>query len=648
MPVASAVVSRMSPSSVSLGSSGPRAQVDRTGTVSGWDPALEALWGRAAGQAVGRKLQQLLVPLEPAVLPDFDSVDRTEGWSGIVALLPDNGNAPRTSGIRLTRNGGDSLELRLAPLSVLAKESPNGDAPLEAGRDLQRFAALLEQLPGYCYTVDRNLTFTSSAGKGLGVLNLRPGQVIGVNLRDLWGTRDETYEPLICHLKALAGISTSYEDVCLGRSIELLIRPLYDAERSVIGAIGVAIDVTEREQAREKHAQLAAQLRQAQKMEAIGRLAGGLAHDFNNYLTCILGNLSLLEVHTPPGSEAAAFLQQANAAVDSAASLTRQMLAFSRKQVLHPRPLNLSALVERSSKLWLRLLGDDIALRTQCAGDLWTVNVDAGQLEQALVNLVMNARDAIAGGGEVVVATRNVELRSGSAELSEAKPAEELLPGRYVELSVQDTGRGLSDLEHQRLFEPFFTTKDVGEGTGLGLATVYAAVQQNGGAIRVESEQGRGTTFRLLLPRVDAVATSELPQGAGGGLSLAPRGRETVLLVEDEPLVLELAQRTLQQLGYNVLPCATPDQALRTFGEYQSKVQLLVTDLAMPRMTGTELASRITALSPGVPVLFSSGHGESIVAEQGVVDDGVHYISKPYRPRELADKVRHLLDQRLS
>jgi signal transduction histidine kinase/CheY-like chemotaxis protein len=638
----------MSPSSVSLGSGAPRAHINRAGIVSGWDPAFETLWGRAAGQAVGRKLQQLLVPLEPAALPDFDSVDGAEGWSGIVALVPDNGNAPRTSGIRLTRasagaGGGDLLELRLAPLSVLAGEAPNGDAPLEAGRDLQRFAALLELVPGYCYTVDRNLAFTSSAGKGLAALNLRPGQVIGVNLRDLWGTQEDTYEPLVCHLKALAGISTNYSDVCLGRSIELLIRPLRDAEGVVVGAIGVAIDVTEREQARDEQRKLTAQLRQAQKMEAIGRLAGGLAHDFNNYLTCILGNLSLLEAHAPRGSDAESFLLQASSAVDSAASLTRQLLAFSRAQVVHPRPVNLSVLVERSSKLWMRLLGDNITLRTDCAGDLWSVNADAGQLEQALVNLVMNARDAIAGAGEVVVATRNCELLPGSDLLQ----GSDLLPGKYVELSVQDTGRGLSDLERQRLFEPFFTTKDVGEGTGLGLSTVNATVQQNRGAIRVESAQGKGTTFHILLPQVDAVAAYELPYGARGrALSAAPGGTETILLVEDEPLVLEMAQRTLQQLGYNVLPCSSADEALRTFGEYQSKVQLLVTDLMMPRMNGKELASRISALSPGVPVLFSSGYGESMVAQQGVVDDGVHYIGKPYRPRELADRVRNLLDQR--
>jgi signal transduction histidine kinase/CheY-like chemotaxis protein len=647
----------MSPTSVSLGSHGPRAHIDREGNVSGWDPAFETLWGRSAAQAIGRKLAELLVALEPAALPDLSLVRSAGVWSGIVALVPTNGNAPRTTGIRLSTapSGNDSLELQLAPLSVLAAETTSTDAPLDAQRDLQRFAAMLELMPGYCYTVNRELVFTSSAGKGLELLNLRPGQVIGLNLRDLWQTRDDTYEPLVCHLRALAGIPSTYKDVCLGRSLQYLIRPLRDTEGNVVGAIGVAVDVTELEQARQEQSRLGALLRQAQKMEAIGRLAGGVAHDFNNFLSCIMGNLSLLEAHLQQGragdADAATYLAQANAAVDSAASLTRQLLAFSRKQVMSPRPLQLATLVQRLSNILQRLVGDRISLRVESDPALWNVHADPGQLEQALVNLVMNARDAIAGDGQIVIETRNLDLSAGTPctpGMRAGTPLPEPLgPGRYVALTVRDTGRGLSDLERQRLFEPFFTTKDAGEGTGLGLSTVYAAVQQNGGAISVESELGKGSSFRILLPRVDAAVGPELAAGARHA-SAAARGTETILLVEDEPLLLELAQRTLQQLGYNVLPCSSADEALRIFGDYQSRVQLLVTDVVLPRMSGKDLAARISALSPGVPVLFSSGHGESILAQQGVVADGLHFISKPYRPRELASKVRQLLDQRRS
>jgi signal transduction histidine kinase len=643
MPLGFRVVSRMSRGSVSLSGDGPRAQIDREGAISGWDPAFETLWGRSAAQAIGRKLEQILVALEPAALPDLGYVRRAGGWSGIVALVPTNGVAPRTTGIHLSvPDGGDSLELELAPLSCLAQEAPCTDAAVEPERDLQRLAAILEFLPGYCYTVDRDLVFTSSAGKGLGVLNLRPGQVIGMNLLDLWGTREATYEPLLCHLKALAGIQSSYQDVCLGRSLEYLIRPLRGSDGDVVGAIGVAIDVTDGEHARQEQAKLSSQLRQAQKMEAIGRLAGGIAHDFNNYLTCIAGNLALLESHVQKGTKAEGFRTNAEAAVDSAASLTRQLLAFSRKQVISPRSINVSSLVERLCKILEHLVGDRIRLRFESDPELWNVKADPGQLEQVLVNLVTNARDAISDEGEIVIETRNLDLRPG-AELPEP-----LGPGQYVALFVRDSGRGLSDVVRAQLFEPFFTTKDIGEGTGLGLATVYGAVQQNGGAITVDSELGKGTTFRILLPRAATAAAQEANHQTAGwrAPSAVTGGTETILLVEDEPSVLELAHRTLQQLGYNVLPCASPDEALRTFGEYQNRIELLVTDVVMPRMNGKELAARISALSPGVPVLFSSGYGENIIAKHGMIDDGLHFIGKPYRPHELAIKVRCLLDRR--
>jgi signal transduction histidine kinase/ActR/RegA family two-component response regulator len=644
MFLASGVVTRMSPSSVSLGSAGPSASIDREGTVSGWDAALDALWGRSAAQAVGLRIDQLLVALEPSTLPDLGSLHATGVWTGIVALLPANGNAPRTAGIRLSLGeASDSIELQLAPLSALAAEAPTGDAPVEAARDLQRFAAMLEFLPGYCYTVDRELTFTSSGGKGLEALNLRPGQVIGMNLRTLWGTRDDTYEPLLCHLKALAGISARYNDFCLGRSLEYLIRPLCDAAGDVVGAIGVGVDVTEIEHARQAQAKLTEQLQQAQKLEVLGRLTGGIAHDFNNFLTCIMGNLSLLEHHVARDSDAEVLLAQANTALDSAAALTRQLLAFSRKQVVSPRPTDLGSLMSRLSNILKRLAGHRIGVHTESDPGLWRINVDPGQIEQVLLNLVLNARDAIADEGQILVQARNQDLTTAGAALPEP-----LRPGHYVELSVTDSGRGVSDVVRARLFEPFFTTKDAGEGTGLGLATVHAAVKQCGGAITVESELGKGATFRILLPRIDVPAEPEVASifGARAARNALPGGTETILLVEDEPLVLELGRRTLQQLGYNVLPCLGPDEALRVFGEYQLRIELLVTDLVMPRMNGNELAARIRALSPGVPVLFSTGHGESIMTQQGIVDDGQHFISKPYRAPELATKVRSLLDQR--
>jgi len=640
------MASHMSPDPVTLAAAipeapGPVAQLDAAGRIEAWDPTLEGVWGRPAAQALGRALHEIVVALEPGELPALERIRRTGVWSGVVALLPADGGAPRPSGVRLSRlDESDRIELRLSPVSVLAADGPAVDAAVDQVRDLQRLAGMLDSMPGFCYTVDRDLVFTSSSGKGLAALALHPGQVIGLNVRDMWGKHDATYEPLVCHVKALAGIPASYKDVCLGRSLEYSIRPLRDEAGAIVGAVGVAVDVTECETARQEQAKLAAQLRQSQKMEALGRLAGGVAHDFNNLLTCIIGNLALLEAQVREGTEAAAAVRDATEAVESATSLTKQLLQFSRKQLISPRPISLSALVQRLGKLLERLVGDRIPLVIQCQTDVWSVNADSGQIEQILVNLVANARDAITKDGQILVETRNVDLTEKGAVVPES-----LHPGLYVALSVRDTGRGLSDVERSRLFEPFFTTKDVGEGTGLGLATVYGAVQQNGGAITVESELGKGTTFRILLPRVDSAPVADAAatnaRKSTGGIR---GGTETIMLVEDEPSVLELAQRTLQHLGYNVLPCGGPDEALRTFGEYQNRVQLLVTDVVMPRMNGKDLAARITAREPSVAVLFTSGYGENIIAKQGIIDDGIHFIGKPYRPEDLARRVRSLLD----
>ena len=615
--------------------------MDAQGRIASWNAALAQFWGRPEAQALGQPLAQLLVAIEPRVLPELGSAREEGPWVATVALLPIGDATPRLAGVCAVRLESGEWELSFsAAREQAAAELETGVPGSAEHHDTQRLAAVLEHMPGFCYTVNRELVFTSSAGGGLARLNLRPRQVVGMSLFDLWGTREASYEPLLCHLRALAGTPGTYQDFCLGRSLEYQIQPLRDEGGSVIGVIGVGFDVTDREQARKQEAQLTAQLRQAQKMEAIGRLAGGVAHDFNNYLTCIMGNLSLLEGRV--NEEVEACLVEANAAVDNAASLTRQLLAFSRKQVISPRPISLSSLVERLSRILQRLVGARIALHTRCDEALWSVNADPGQLEQVLVNLVMNARDAISDEGEVVIETRNLPLAAGEQQAPEPLP-----PGDYVCLSVRDSGRGLSDVVRSRLFEPFFTTKDQGAGTGLGLATVYGAVQQNGGAITVESELGRGTTFRILLPRVEAPSQKDAPLPSTS-MSALSGGTETILLVEDEPSVLELAHCTLQQLGYNVLPCSSADEALRTFAEVRGRIELLVTDVVMPRMNGRELSARINALRPGISVLFSSGYGENIIAKQGVIDDGLHFIGKPYRPRELAAKVRVLLDQRLA
>jgi two-component system, cell cycle sensor histidine kinase and response regulator CckA len=517
------------------------------------------------------------------------------------------------------------------------------DAAAQALAAEQRLRAVLGHMQGFCYTVDRELVFRSSSGAGLSALGLEDGQLVGVRLPELWATTDPNYEPLACHERALNGIRGTYQDVCVGRSLEYHLEPLHDGAGEIVGVIGVGFDVTDREVAKQEQAKLSAQLRQAQKMEAIGRLAGGVAHDFNNLLTCIIGNLALAQRAVAADSPVMRHIAEAITAADSAATLTGQLLAFGRKQVIDPRPVNLSTLLERVQGMLRRLIGESITLRTRCTDELWSVLADPGQLEQVLVNLVINARDAIPGHGEIVVETRNLTVSA-----LDSGGFKDVEPGNYVLLSVADSGRGMSDVVRARLFEPFFTTKATGEGTGLGLATVYGSVHQNGGCIRVESELGKGSTFHIFLPMIDA-RPAEQDSAVFGTSDARPEvrgGSETVLLVEDEPTLLELAHCTLTQLGYNVLPCGSADEALRAFGAQPQRIDLLVTDVVMPRMNGRELAGRMSSLQPGLAVLFSSGYGENVIAKQGVLESGVDFLRKPYRPTELALRVRAALDQR--
>jgi signal transduction histidine kinase/ActR/RegA family two-component response regulator len=622
-----------------------RARLHLDGVISEWSFELQQLTGWPAERVIGRPISELVTALEPHAWPNLRDATCLEPFRGLIALPGVAGAPPRPYRARVSSLSGRGWSLELDVLPNLRVDADGGSAaqPTARGVEQQRLEFMLSHMPGFCYTVDANFTFTSSVGAGLSRLNLREGQVVGTTLMDLWGTNDPSYEPLACHLRALSGSTETYQDVCLGRSLEYRLTALFDASGQVIGVLGVAFDVTEREQANGERVKLTAQLRQAQKLEAIGRLAGGVAHDFNNLLTCIMGNLTLAESLSAPDSRIARHLAGANSAAESAATLTRQLLAFGRKQVIAPRALSLTALIERVRGMLQRLIGEDITLRTSCAPDLWAVHADSGQLEQVLVNLIVNARDAITGNGEIVIETRNLELA-----LPHPDPSGPLRPGKYVLLSVRDSGRGMSEGVRAKLFEPFFTTKETGAGTGLGLATVYGAVEQNGGAITVESELGAGSTFRIFLPMVEArpEAASSVRRQPSADANGRYAGHETILLVEDEPMLLELAQCALQQLGYNVLACGGADEALRRFTESRSRIDLLVTDVVMPRMNGKELASRISALAPGISVLFSSGYGEDIIAKQGVLDAGLHFIAKPYRPAELSAKVRSVLDLR--
>jgi len=378
--------------------------------------------------------------------------------------------------------------------------------------------------------------------------------------------------------------------------------------------------------------QLEAQLAQAQKMEAIGRLAGGVAHDFNNLLTVILSYSELLLEDLPAGSSDRDDVTQIRKAAQGASELTGQLLAFSRQQVLQPKVVDLNAAVSGMERLLTRVLPEDIKLRCTTASDTGTIRVDPGQLEQVIMNLAVNARDAMPTGGLLTIETANVDL---DAAYLQAHPLAK--PGRYVMLAVTDTGTGMDAATQARIFEPFYTTKEIGKGTGLGLATVQGIVQQSGGFIWVYSEPDHGTVFKIYLPRIDE------PASTGDATAAPTRGTETVLVVEDVPAVRAVTREMLKRYGYNVLEAADGPTALQLAAGYAEPIDLLLTDVVMPEMNGRDLADRIQAARPATKVLFMSGYTDDAVVRHGILQDGIAYLQKPFTPGSLATKVREVL-----
>jgi len=388
-------------------------------------------------------------------------------------------------------------------------------------------------------------------------------------------------------------------------------------------------DITER-------ANLEFQLQQAQKMESVGRLAGGVAHDFNNMLSVILGQTELLLMDMKPGDPHHTALEEIQKAAKRSADLTRQLLAFARRQTIAPKVLDLNETIEGMLKMLRRLIGEDIDLVWKPDAGLWPVNMDPAQIDQILANLCVNARDAISDVGNVIIETENVVLDEDYCAIHEG-----CLPGEYVLLAVSDDGCGMDGATQSQIFEPFFTTKEVGEGTGLGLATVYGIVKQNDGFINLYSEVGKGTTFRIYIPRHEGMVIRKTAQD----LKALPRGQgETVLLVEDDRSILDMGKAMLERLGYQVLPANGPMQALELCKTHPGKIDLLMTDVVMPQMSGKALAGQIKAIKPGISILYMSGYTADAIAHRGVLDDEVYFIQKPFSLKDLAAKVKDTLD----
>jgi two-component system cell cycle sensor histidine kinase/response regulator CckA len=410
--------------------------------------------------------------------------------------------------------------------------------------------------------------------------------------------------------------------------VELTITPIRDDDGGIEHFIAVQRDLSEEKR-------LEAQFLQAQKMETVGRLAGGIAHDFNNLLTVINGTVDLLAMNMQVSDPLYADLQQIKVAGTRAASLTRQLLAFSRKQIMSLEALNLGTMVADWRGMLQRLIGEDIDLVVAPAAHTGIVRVHPSQIEQVLMNLAVNARDAMPDGGTLTIETRDVGIDRASASMYVDAP-----PGDYVMLSVADTGVGMDATTRAQIFEPFFTTKEPGKGTGLGLTTVFGIVKQSGGGISVDSEPGIGSTFRIYVPRV---SESHRPDEARPATTLAP-GHETVMVVEDEEPLRALATRILGTAGYQALSVANGREALAVLERHPHRVHLLFTDVVLPGIHGRELATRAAATRPEIVVLFTSGYTEDAILRHGVLDSVAHFIGKPYTASDLTRKVRSLLD----
>lgn len=386
---------------------------------------------------------------------------------------------------------------------------------------------------------------------------------------------------------------------------------------------------------RRERRQMAAQLLQSQKLDSIGRLAGGIAHDFNNLLTGIIGYTVLAEESLSDDDPIREYLETVRKAGERAAALTNQLLAFARKQIITPKVISLNDLVVEIDKLLRRIIGEDIEFITLLGAGLGRVKVDPGQFEQVLVNLAVNARDAMPKGGKLVIETHNVLL---DADYALVYP--NVAPGDYVMMSVSDTGIGMDETIQEHIFEPFFTTKEKDKGTGLGLATCHGIVNQNGGHIWLYSEPGKGTTFKIYLPLVQLEKETHTPQQA----IVSPSGTETILIVEDEPMVRRLAVTALRKQGYNVLEAETGGAALHVAVAYPGKIDLLVTDVVMPQMSGKQVLESLQQVRPGIKALFVSGYTDNAVIHHSVIDVGVAFLQKPFTPGVLARKVREVLD----
>ncbi len=540
------------------------------------------------------------------------------------------------------------VDERMAELQKEMNERRLTEAALRESET--KYRLLAENVTDCIWTMDTNLQFTYVSPSIKRLLDYTPTEMSALSIGEFLSTDSakhalKSFQDQIAEGSKLSG---SF-DLFRTRTLELeYLRKdgstayaevntslLRDHEGKPIGILGVTRDITERKQADEEKQKLQEQLLQAQKMESVGRLAGGVAHDFNNLLTAILGYGELALMDFPEDHPAVEKMEIICSAGEKAAVLTRQLLAFSRKQVLEIKVVNLNAIVDNMAKILARVIGADVFLKFNMKPQLPNVMADPGQLEQVLMNLAVNARDAMPCGGTLTIETSVEEFDNQHAQSHGG-----IKPGVYVVLTVTDTGDGMSNEVRERIFEPFFTTKELGEGTGLGLATVYGIIKQHKGGIWVYSEPGKGTIFKICLPAVEAEATK--PERKASVVNA--HGTETVLVVDDDTGIRKLIVDVLQPLGYRTLEASCGEEALQVSATMEEPVDLLLVDMVMPGMNGLELAETLESDRPGIKVVFMSGYADSVIADRVTSGHEKNFLQKPLTPGTLVTKLREVLD----
>ncbi|RJP42383.1 MAG: PAS domain S-box protein [Desulfobacteraceae bacterium] len=613
--------------------------LDPDGRVSVWNASAKRIFGWTAEEVMGRPL-----PIVPE--------DKRQEFIDLRKRVMNGESFSRIEVVRLKKNGfvfdaslsaspiHDSEGNIIGIMSSVEDISERKRSEAALKKSEEQYRLLADNTIDAIWTMDMDLVFTYVNPACFAMAGYTPEEWIGSRLQDHCDEKNFA----IMAANVMEGLEGGpefpgviFEAVMLKKNrepfpVEIHGKIIYDAGNNPLMIQGVTRDISERRHAEEVREKLQSQLLQSQKMESVGRLAGGVAHDFNNMLTVILGYTEMAMDQVNKTDPIHADLEEVRRAGKRSMDITGQLLAFARKQVISPRVMDLNETVEGMLKMLRRLIGEDIDLEWHPEARLWPVKMDPAQINQMLANLCVNARDAISGVGKMTIETENIVF-----DADYCADHAGFIPGDFVMLAVSDNGCGMDGETLNNIFEPFFTTKEVGKGTGLGLATIYGIVKQNSGFINVYSEPGKGTTFRIYLPRHAGEAKEATAPVVA---QLMPGRGETVLLVEDEPTIMTMGKVMLEKLGYQVLAAATPGEAMSLASEYGETIHLLITDVVMPEMNGRDLANLLRTIRPDIRVVFMSGYTANVIAHHGVLDAGVHFIQKPFSMQELSVQIR--------